>query len=108
MNQSLSADFCCICRPLTWIRERKRDGKSRQTFKEFKFEDGTVLTPAPVKPPPPPTPGHKGLFARDLELFLAEIRGERSSDEMSQDRKRVLYCLELAEAIEKIARTGTL
>lgn len=79
----------------------------RQTNKEFKFEDGTVLAPAPAKPPPPPTPGHKGLFARDLELFLAEIRGERSSDEMAQDKKRVLYCLELAEEIEKMARAAT-
>lgn len=93
---------------MTCIIERVRDGKPRQTFKEFKFEDGTVLTPAPVKSPPPPTPGHKGLFARDLELFLAEIRRERSSDEMAQDRKRVLYCLELAEEIEKMAKAGTL
>ena len=94
-------------RPLTWITERVRDGKVRQSHKEFKFEDGTVLKPALVKPPPPPTPGHKGLFARDLELFLAEIRGERSSDEIAQDKKRVLYCLELAEEIEKMARTAT-
>jgi len=39
-----------------------------------------------------------------LEFFLAEIRGERSSDEIAQDKKRVLYCLELAEEIEKMAR----
>ena len=95
-------------RPLTWISKRVKDGMVRQTHKEFKFEDGTVLEPAPIKPPPAPTPGHKGLFARDLELFLAKIRGECSHDEITRDKKRVLYCLELAEEIEKMARATTL
>lgn len=95
-------------RPLTWISERVRGGKPRQASQEYKFEDGTTVTPAPVsKPPGPPPPGHKGLFARDLEIFLSEVRGERSSDEIAQDKKRVLYCLELAEKIETMAKTGT-
>ena len=88
---------------MTWITERVRDGKPRQRFQEFKFEDGTVLTLPPTGPPPPPTPEHKGLFARDLELFLAEIRGERSREEMAEDKKRILDCLELAEEIKKMA-----
>ena len=87
---------------MSWITERVRGGKPRQRLQEFKFEDGTVLTPPPAGPPPPPTPGHKGLFARDLEMFLAEIRGERSREEMAEDKKRVLHCLELAEEIEKM------
>lgn len=95
-------------RPLTWISERVRGGKPRQASQEYKFEDGTTVTPAPVsKPSGPPPPGHKGLFARDLEIFLSEVRGERSSDEIAQDKKRVLYCLELAEKIETMAKTGT-
>ena len=89
------------------MSERVRGGKPRQTFQEYTFEDGTVLTPAPVKPPGPPPPGHKGLFARDLETFLAEIRGERSSEEIAKDKKRVLHCLEMADEIEKKAKTGT-
>lgn len=93
----------CVCRPLTWITERVRDGKPRQRFQEFEFEDGTVLTLPPAGPPPPPTPGHKGLFARDMELFFAEIRGQRSREEMAEDKKRILACLELAEEIEKMA-----
>lgn len=95
-------------RPITWTTERVQGGKPRQASQEYKFEDGSTVTPAPVsKPPGPPPPGHKGLFARDLEIFLSEIRGERSSDEIAQDKKRVLYCLELAEKIEKMAKTGT-
>lgn len=95
-------------RPLTWISERVRGGKPRQASQEYKFEDGTTVTPAPVsKPSGPPPPGHKRLFARDLEIFLSEVRGERSSDEIAQDKKRVLYCLELAEKIETMAKTGT-
>ena len=97
--------MCFSPRPLTWIRsyERGREGNPRQRFQEFKFEDGTVLTPPPASRLPPPTPGYKGLFARDLELFLAEIRGERSREEMNEERKLVLDCLELAEEIEKMA-----
>lgn len=95
-------------RPIIWRIERVRGGKPRQASQEYKFEDGSTVTPAPVsKPPGPPPPGHKGLFARDLEIFLSEIRGERSSDDIAQDKKRVLYCLELAEKIEKMAKTGT-
>ena len=101
-------DYKSFCRPLTWISERVRGGKPRQASQEYKFEDGTTVTPAPVsKPSGPPPPGHKGLFARDLEIFLSEVRGERSSDEIAQDKKRVLYCLELAEKIETMAKTGT-
>ena len=95
--------FYCDFRPLTWVRVRERDGKARERFLEYKFEDGTVLTPPPPCAPPPPTPGHKGLFARDMELFLAEIRGERSRDDIAKDKKRVLDCLELAEEIKKMA-----
>lgn len=90
-------------RPLTWITERKRDGKSRQRFQEFKFEDGTILTLPPTGARPKPTPGQKGLFAKDLELFLSTIRGERSREEVSRDKKLVLDCLELAEEIQKVA-----
>lgn len=86
-----------------WIIERKRDGKARQRLQEFKFEDGSVLTLSPSGPPPLPTPGHKGLFAQDLELFLAEIRGERSHAEITKDKKLVLDCLKLAEDVEKAA-----
>ena len=101
-------DYKSFCRPLTWISERVCGGKPRQASQEYKFEDGTTVTPAPVsKPSGPPPPGHKGLFARDLEIFLSEVRGERSSDEIAQDKKRVLYCLELAEKIETMAKTGT-
>lgn len=91
-------------RPITWIRERKRDGKARERFQEFKFEDGSVLTLSPTGPPPPPTPGHKGLFARDLELFVAEIRGERSHAEITEEKKLVLDGLKLAEDVEKAAK----
>lgn len=100
----LTCKFCTSDnRPLTWITERVRDGKPRQRFQEFKFEDGTVLTLPPAGPPPPPTPGHKGLFARDMELFFSEIREQRSREEMAEDKKRILDCLELAEEIEKMA-----
>ena len=91
-------------RPITWIRERKRDGKARERFQEFKFEDGSVLTLSPTGPPPPPNPGHKGLFARDLELFVAEIRGERSHAEITEYKKLVLDGLKLAEDVEKAAK----
>lgn len=91
-------------RLLTWITERRREGKPRHRFQEFKFEDGSVLTQSPTGPRPPTAPGHKGLFAKDLELFLAQIRGERSSDEIAKDKKLVLDCLKLAEEIEKVAK----
>jgi len=38
-----------------------------------------------------------------MELFFAEIRGQRSHEEMAEDKKRILDCLELAEEIEKMA-----
>jgi len=113
LDENGNNDFCCVlismhvwcfvCRPITWITERKRDGKARQRLQEFKFEDGSVLTLAPTGPPPPPTPGHKGLFARDLELFVAEIRGERSHAEITEEKKLVLDGLKLAEDVEKAA-----
>ena len=97
-----ASDALFCFRPLTWKIERLRECTARKRFQEFIFEDGTVLTLPPPGPRPQPTPGYKGLFARDLELFLAKVRGECGKEIIAEHKKLVLDCLELAEEIKKM------
>ena len=76
----------------------------------FTFEDDTVLTNESVKPPPPGGSDsvgsvRRGMFAQDMDMFLAEVRGERPKDVVEAEKKRIIHCLELAEKIEKLATT---
>ena len=74
----------------------------------FTFEDGSVLTNEAVKPPPPGGsgsvgPARRGMFAQDMDIFLAEVRGERPKEVIEAEKRRIVHCLELADKIEKIA-----
>ncbi|KXJ23870.1 Biliverdin reductase A [Exaiptasia diaphana] len=97
-----------ISRPLVWTETRATDSSSRTFTFHFTFEDGTTMEYSPrMGPPPRPTNGKaappKGLFVRDLELFLKKIRGEVAADEIEKEKKRTLHCAEIAGKIQELA-----
>jgi len=61
--------------------------------------------PRPAGAPPPSSPAGppKGLFARDLSLFLQKIRGEIGKDQLEKEKKRLLHCAEIAGKIQEMA-----
>lgn len=78
-------------RALTWIEER---GPGLRRAKQINFQfKSDILDRLPEVPN-----NHSGLFMKDLNLFVQKLIGQNLTD--TPERKRILYCLGLADEIK--------
>ncbi|XP_053570523.1 biliverdin reductase A [Bombina bombina] len=81
-------------RPLTWIEERA-PGMKRGKKVHFTFTTGILETlPAPPR-------ASIGPFMQDQILFARKLLGQVPREELAAEKKRILRCLDLAEAIRQ-------
>ncbi|KAM4874669.1 LOW QUALITY PROTEIN: biliverdin reductase A [Thomomys bottae] len=74
-----------------WIEE-KGPGLKRKRYLNFQFKSGSLENV--------PTVGmDKKIFLKDQTLFVQKLLGQVSEKELCAERKRILHCLALAEAI---------
>ncbi|XP_069854845.1 biliverdin reductase A-like isoform X1 [Dipodomys merriami] len=82
--------------PLSWIEE-KGPGFQRNRYLSFHFKSGSLENR-------PNVGVNKNIFLKDQDLFVQKLLGQVSEKELAAERKRVLHCLALADAVQRCCR----
>ncbi|XP_012888452.1 PREDICTED: biliverdin reductase A-like, partial [Dipodomys ordii] len=82
--------------PLSWIEE-KGPGFQRNRYLSFHFKSGSLENI-------PNVGVNKNIFLKDQDLFVQKLLGQVSEKELAAERKRVLHCLALADAVQRCCR----
>ncbi|XP_042550917.1 biliverdin reductase A-like isoform X2 [Dipodomys spectabilis] len=82
--------------PLSWIEE-KGPGFQRNRYLSFHFKSGSLENI-------PNIGVNKNIFLKDQDLFVQKLLGQVSEKELAAERKRVLHCLALADAVQRCCR----
>ncbi|XP_069856058.1 biliverdin reductase A-like isoform X2 [Dipodomys merriami] len=82
--------------PLSWIEE-KGPGFQRNIYLSFHFKSGSLENI-------PNVGVNKNIFLKDQDLFVQKLLGQVSEKELAAERKRVLHCLALADAVQRCCR----
>lgn len=96
MTVHLETESKCL---LSWIEE-KGPGLKRNRYLNFHFKSGESLENLPN------VEANKNIFLKDQNIFVQKLLGKICEQEMAAEKKRILHCLKLAEAIQKLCHAN--